>query len=69
MVARLGGPQQPEPQKPELPNPLDIIEAANNFADLAATFRDALLDKGFASAPSEMTALQVAAGIFSQGGR
>ena len=45
-------------------NPLDIIEAANNFAGLAATFRDALEANGFSSAPSEVTALQMAAAIF-----
>ncbi|AVR56708.1 hypothetical protein QDW26_gp42 [Microbacterium phage Didgeridoo] len=50
----------------EAPNPLDIIEAANGFADLAATFRDALLERDFANAPAEMTALQIAAGLFAQ---
>ncbi|QOP66356.1 hypothetical protein SEA_DICKRICHARDS_39 [Microbacterium phage DickRichards] len=50
----------------EPPNPLDIIEAANSFADLAATFRDALLAREFANAPAEVTALQIAAGLFAQ---
>ncbi|QWY79863.1 hypothetical protein SEA_CROZENNI_40 [Microbacterium phage CroZenni] len=54
---------------PEGPNPLDIIEAANTFADLAATFRDALVAREFATAPAEVTALQMAAGIFSAGTR
>lgn len=47
------------------PNPLDIIEAANSFADLAATFRDALVAKEFHTAPAEQTALHMASAIFS----
>ncbi|UDG78742.1 hypothetical protein SEA_BABYDAISY_40 [Microbacterium phage BabyDaisy] len=50
----------------EPPNPLDIIEAANSFADLAATFRDALIERDFPNAPAEMTALQIAAAMFGQ---
>ncbi|XAO35708.1 hypothetical protein SEA_SARBEAR_40 [Microbacterium phage SarBear] len=50
----------------EPPNPLDIIEAANSFADLAATFRDALVAREFATSPAEVTALQIAASLFAQ---
>ncbi|WMI34127.1 hypothetical protein SLAY_41 [Microbacterium phage Slay] len=50
----------------EPPNPLDIIEAANSFADLAATFRDALVAREFAASPAEVTALQIAASLFAQ---
>lgn len=51
------------------PNPLDIIEAANSFADLAASFRDALVEREFGSAPAEMAALQIAGAMFSSGMR
>lgn len=42
---------------------LGIIEAANNFADLAATFRDALVAREFSVPPAEQTALMMAANM------
>jgi|GEM_PF-5957563 len=57
----------PKPGELQGPNPLDIIEAANSFADLAATFRDALLAKEFATPPAEQTALLMASAMFGQG--
>ncbi|QDH92417.1 hypothetical protein SEA_CELAENA_38 [Microbacterium phage Celaena] len=47
------------------PNPLDVIEAAASFADVAATFRDALVAQDFHSAPAEQTALHMASAIFT----
>lgn len=55
----------PKEPKVEGVNPLDIIEMAATFADLAATFRDALVAQDFHSAPAEQTALQIAGAIFT----
>jgi hypothetical protein len=62
-------PNPPKSPSVPQPNPLDIIEAAANFAGLAASFRDALLAEGFHETPAEHTALQVAAGIMAQAPR
>ncbi|AUG84835.1 hypothetical protein PBI_DISMAS_38 [Microbacterium phage Dismas] len=45
---------------------LNIMEAAANFADLAATFRDALTAREFSTPPAEQTALMMASAMFGQ---
>jgi hypothetical protein len=46
---------------------LVLIQSANTFADAAATFRDAFLNKGFSPHLAEATAMQITQMMFAAG--